>query len=68
MSFFFFCGNSEIFLHYPNRNSCLYRFNKYCRETYDMAEKKKITVEQKLLAVFTEEALYALLNATFYMF
>lgn len=33
-----------------------------------MAEKKKITVEQKLLAVFTEEALYALLNATFYMF
>ncbi len=48
-----------------NRDSCLYRFNKYCREMYDMAEKKKITVDQKLLTVFTEEALYALLNANF---
>ncbi len=48
-----------------NRDSCLYRFNKYCREMYDMAENGKITVDQKLLTVFTEEALYALLNANF---
>ena len=32
---------------------------------YDMAEKKKIIVNQELLTVFTEEALYALLNASF---
>ena len=48
-----------------NRDSCLYRFTKYCNDMYNMAEKKKITLDQDLLTVFTEEALYALLNANF---
>lgn len=48
-----------------NRDSCLYRFTKYYNNMYNMAEKKKITLDQDLLAAFTEEALYALLNANF---
>ena len=57
--------SDKFLLRLLNRDSCLYRFNKYCRDMYDMAEKKKIIVNQELLKVFTEEALYALLNASF---
>ena len=55
--------NLELLIH--NRDSCLYRINKYCSDMYDIAENKKIIVNQKLLTIFTEEALYALLNTNF---
>lgn len=55
--------NLELLMH--NRNSCLYRINKYCIDMYDIAENKKIIINQKLLTMFTEEVLYALLNANF---
>lgn len=55
--------NLELLIH--NRDSCLYRINKYCNDMYNIAENKKIIVNQKLLTIFTEEALYALLNANF---
>ncbi len=48
-----------------NHDNCLYRFNKYCNEMYDTDEKKRINLDQSLLAIFTEEALYSLLNADF---
>ena len=48
-----------------NHDSCLYRINKYCSDMYDIAEKEKIIINQKLLTTFTEEVLYALLNANY---
>lgn len=55
--------NLEMLIH--NHDSCLYRINKYCSDMYDIAEKEKIIINQKLLTTFTEEVLYALLNANY---
>ena len=55
--------NLEMLIH--NHDSCFYRINKYCSDMYDIAEKEKIIINQKLLTTFTEEVLYALLNANY---
>lgn len=55
--------NLELLIN--NRSSCLCRINKYCSDMYDIAENSKIILNQKLLTTFTEEVLYALLNANF---
>lgn len=51
-----------------NRDSCLYNFNNYCDYLNIVLEgnlESDITIDQDLLTLFTEEALYALLNANF---
>lgn len=48
-----------------NKDSCLYHFNKYCSDMIDTVKDDNICIEQNLLTLFTEESLYALLNADF---
>ena len=48
-----------------NHDSYLYRFNQYCKDMYDIGEMRRVTVDQELLTLFTEESLYALINANF---
>ena len=48
-----------------NHDSCLYRFNDYCENMEDIIKGKNISIDQRLLTIFTEESLYALLNADF---
>ena len=44
-----------------NQDSCLYHFQNYCNEH----EQDLYPVSQNLITLFTEESLYALLNADF---
>ena len=44
-----------------NKDSCLYHFNNYCLN-HKLSE---YPFSQQLITLFTEEALYALLNADF---
>lgn len=55
--------NLEILIR--NNDSCLYRLNKYCSDLIDIDKIDNICIDQKLLTLFTEESLYALLNANF---
>ena len=48
-----------------NNNSCLYRLNKYCNDLIDTKKTDNIYIDKNLLILFTEESLYALLNADF---
>ena len=48
-----------------NRDSCLYRFSKFCDDLKDIELEDDVKINQKLLTIFTEESLYALLNADF---
>ena len=51
--------NLEILI--ANQDSCLYHFNNYCKEH----ENDLFPVSQNSITLFTEESLYALLNADF---
>ena len=44
-----------------NRDSCLYHFFAYCNNH----KEKDLPIMQEEITIFTEEALYALLNANF---
>ncbi len=44
-----------------NKDSCLYYFTNYCQQIKEI----DLPIDQTLLTRFTEEALYALLNANF---
>ena len=44
-----------------NKDSCLYHFKNYCNKH----EQDLFPVSQYLITLFTEESLYALLNADF---
>ena len=44
-----------------NKDSCLHHFNDYC-SNHELSDPP---ISQKLITLFTEEALYALLNAKF---
>ena len=48
-----------------NHDSCLYRFSKFCDDLKDIELDKDVKINQRLLTIFTEESLYALLNADF---
>lgn len=49
-----------------NHDSCLYRFTNYCNQMYNTGKKETVVkVDEDLLKLFTEEALYALLNSNF---
>ena len=58
--------NLQILIY--NHHSCLYHFNDYCLYLNNILEESPdndITIDQDLLTLFTEESLYALLNADF---
>ncbi len=44
-----------------NKDSCLYHFTNYCQQI----KKNNLPISQTMLTKFTEDALYALLNASF---
>ena len=58
--------NLQILIY--NHDSCLYHFYDYCLYLNNILEESPdndITIDQDLLTLFTEESLYALLNADF---